>query len=135
MRYSDPQQPGPQQAVEETTEERLRRQVADLQRQIRERAPAALQDQGTAKIWRPSPITLWALFLGVAVLLVVAFFAGFLPLQKRQTLIVSEAAEQGQALPRVEVIQVGRATNQSDLELPGGIQAVTEAPILARADG
>src|SRR5205823_3121516 len=39
------------------------------------------------------------------------------------------------ALPRVEVIEVGRSSQKSELELPGNIQAITEAPILARAEG
>jgi RND family efflux transporter MFP subunit len=40
-----------------------------------------------------------------------------------------------QALPRVDVIRVGRSSGWSELELPGSIQAITEAPILARSDG
>jgi RND family efflux transporter MFP subunit len=35
----------------------------------------------------------------------------------------------------MDVLEVGRSTRESDLVLPGNIQAVTEAPILARADG
>src|SRR5262249_35113508 len=54
---------------------------------------------------------------------------------KRRDLIASEAREQEQALPRVEVIAVGRSADSSAIELPGNIQAITEAPILARADG
>jgi RND family efflux transporter MFP subunit len=72
--------------------------------------------------------------LGI-VLLVVAFFAGYIPLQKRNALIVREAQEHEEALPRVDVIEVGRSAQTSELELPGNIQAITEAPILARADG
>src|SRR6516162_7398884 len=85
--------------------------------------------------WRPSRLTITFIFLISAILIAIAFFAGYIPLQKRETLLQSEAVQQGQALPRVEVIQVSRATGQSELELPGNIQAVTEAPILARADG
>ena len=87
------------------------------------------------KPWHPSAITIWSLFLGALVLLVVAFFAGYIPLQKRNTLIRGQAQEQEQALPRVEVIEVGSSSRSSELQLPGNIQAVTEAPILARADG
>ena len=83
----------------------------------------------------PSAITIWALFLGAIVLIVVAFFAGYIPLQKRNAVIGSQAQEQEQALPRVEVIEVGRSSGMSELQLPGNIEAVTEAPILARADG
>jgi RND family efflux transporter MFP subunit len=70
-----------------------------------------------------------------AALLVVAFLAGYLPLQKRRALIVTEAQQQEAALPRVEVVEVRRSSRTSEMELPGNIQAITEAPILARADG
>jgi len=126
--------------VPQTTEERLRKEVEDLKRQLQQQksasqgsghgAPAAMR-----KAWHPSALTIWSLFLTAAVLIVVAFFAGYIPLQKRQTLILNEAHDQAQALPRVEVIEVQRASHRSELELPGNIQAVTEAPILARADG
>ena len=74
------------------------------------------------------------MLLGI-VLLVVAFFAGYIPLQKRTALILREAQEHEEALPRVDVVEVGRSAQTSELELPGNIQAITEAPILARADG
>ena len=51
-------------------------------------------------------------------------------------MIAGEAHEQERALPRVEVIEVGRSRRaRAMLQLPGNIQAITEAPILARADG
>jgi RND family efflux transporter MFP subunit len=75
------------------------------------------------------------LFLGAVVLIVVAFFAGYIPLQKRNAVIGAQAQQEEDALPREEVIQVGRSSGPSELQLPGSIQAVTEAPILARADG
>ncbi|MDP9113952.1 MAG: efflux RND transporter periplasmic adaptor subunit [Acidobacteriota bacterium] len=136
MRYTQPDQPEPI-TVQETTEERLRKEVEDLKRQLREQK--GLVD-GTAhsalkKPWHPSAITIWALFLGAVVLIVMAFFAGYIPLQKRNALIGSQAQEQEQAVPRVEVIEVGRSSPMSELQLPGNIEAVTEAPILARADG
>ena len=64
-----------------------------------------------------------------------AFLAGYGPLQKRRTVIAKEAHEREVALPRVEVIAVGRSTTDSELELPGNVQAISEAPVLARADG
>ena len=85
--------------------------------------------------WHPSNHTIWAIALGLAVLIVIAFFSGYIPLEKRKALINSEALEQQQALPRVKVVQLMRASRASEMELPGNIQAVTEAPILARADG
>ena len=126
-----PMEPNPTTSAEE---ERLRKENQELKRQLQDlNSPAR---GGTpSKLWRPSGITIWAIFLTLMVLTVVAFFAGFVPLQKRQALVLGEAHEQEVALPRVEVMPVGRSTANSDLELPGNIQAITEAPILSRADG
>lgn len=127
MKYSDPHQ------ASSETEQHLRQQVDDLKRQLRE------QKEGHAgpppKHWKPSAITITALLLGLAVLLMGAFFAGYIPLQKREKLVIGEAEEHAKDLPHMEVMRVGRSPIQSDLKLPGNLQAVTEAPILARADG
>jgi RND family efflux transporter MFP subunit len=85
--------------------------------------------------WHPSRHTIWAIALGIAVLLVILFLGGYIPLKKRTALVAGEALEQEQALPRVKVVRVARSSQTSQMELPGNIQAVTEAPILARADG
>jgi RND family efflux transporter MFP subunit len=115
-------------------EERLRKENDDLKRQLQElKGPA--HSGPPEKLWSPSGVTIAAISLMVIVLIVVAFFAGYIPLQKRKTLIESEARQQETALPRVDVIEVGRSADKSALELPGSIQAITEAPILARADG
>jgi RND family efflux transporter MFP subunit len=103
--------------------------------QYTEPNPATEQSVQGQKRWRPSGLTITAIFLAITVLIVVAFFAGYIPRQKRETLIQTEALEQEQSLPRVEVMQVGRSSGPNELQLPGSIQAVTEAPILARADG
>ncbi len=86
-------------------------------------------------LWQPSRATISALLFGLLVLGVVAFLAGYLPLQRREATLRAEADAQQKGLPRVVVMQVGRATDQNVLTLPGTIQALTEAPILARADG
>jgi len=130
MRYTEPNQPG---SKEDSTEAQLRQEVEDLKRQIREQK--GLPHGSQSQPWHPSSLTIWTLFLGAIVLLAAAFFAGHIPLQKRKALIAAEAQTQEEALPRVEVIEVGRSSGASDLQLPANIQAVTEAPILARADG
>jgi RND family efflux transporter MFP subunit len=136
MRYTEPNQSESQELdVRETTEEKLRKDVEDLKRQLHEQKGHGSAHKALVKPWHPSAVVIWSLFLGVTVLVVVAFFAGYIPLQKRQTLIRNEAQQQEQTLPRVEVIEVGRSSGKSELQLPGNIQAVTEAPILARADG
>ena len=124
-------------AVQETTEEKLRNEVEDLKRQLHEQKGLVhgSAHSAVAKPWHPSAATIWSLVLAATVLIVVAFFAGYIPLQKRNALIGAQAQEQEQALPRVETIEVGRSSRMSELQLPGSIEAVTEAPILARADG
>jgi len=137
MRHTEPDQPEFQ-AVDETTEERLRRENEELKRQLQEHKRLAHGSPHTAaagKVWHPSSITIWSITLGVTLLIAAAFLGGYIPLKKRESVILNQAREQEEALPRVDVMEVGRSTSKSDLELPGNIQAVTEAPILARADG
>jgi len=120
----------------ETIEEKLRKEIEDLKRQLHEHKHAVSRP---AKVpvtaWQPSGFTIWSIVLGLIILIVAAFFVGWIPLHKRQALIYAEAREQGEAVPLVEVIRVSRSTPKSDLQLPGSIQALTEAPILARANG
>src|SRR5215475_11506960 len=85
--------------------------------------------------WRPSGITISAILLGLLVLLIGGFFAGYLPLQKREATVRAEADEREKALPRMSVMRVSRGTDANELKLPGTMQPLTEAPILARADG
>src|SRR6266481_3644982 len=138
MRYTEPDPPASQDEAATTTEEKLRQENHDLKRRVRELGGSAdgFSHGGTpVKFWRPSGITIGAILLGAIVLMMVAFFTGYLPRQKRMAQITTEAHDQEQALPRVEVVRVGRAALSSEVQLPGNLQAVTEAPVLARADG
>ena len=129
MRHTEPDQPGLSDLLREN--EDLKRQIQELKSTGNGAAHAA----ASPDVWRPSAITIWAIFLAVVALAVVAFIAGYIPLQKRQDLIAGETREQERAAQRVEVIRVERSPGTSEIELPGNIQAITEAPILARADG
>ena len=64
-----------------------------------------------------------------------AFFVGYIPHHRRDLQIIAEANVQNDALPDVTVVAAKKASAMGELVLPGNIQAVTEAPILARADG
>lgn len=88
-----------------------------------------------ANVWQPSRRTISALLFGIVVLGVVAFLAGYLPMQRREATVRAEAEAQQKGLPRMVVMRVGRVQDQNVLKLPGTMQALTEAPILARADG
>jgi len=134
MRYSESDLPRTEEAS--ATEERLRRENEELRRQLQNLRGSSHTAAGVpGKLWRPSRLTLWALCLFTVVLLVIAFFAGYLPLHRRTLLIADEAHEREQLLPRVAVVTVRRSSHESTLQLPGNIQAITEAPLLARADG
>ncbi len=72
--------------IAETAEERLLRENEELRRQLLElkgTGHGVAHSGPPTKVWRPSAITIWAIVLGVAVLIVGAFFAGYVPLQKR----------------------------------------------------
>jgi len=131
MRYTEPDSPQPPSTYQ--GEESLRRENQNLREQL-----AQLQRTETEaphNLWHPSSLTIWAITLGAAVVVVIAFFAGYIPLLNHRAVIAAEAHNEQQALPRMEVIQVGHSTRQSGIELPANIQAITEAPVLARADG
>ncbi len=134
MRYSEPEKLSTQTESTPTLEDRLRKENHELKRQIQELRGSSHAGPPT-KLWHPSGVTIGAILLAAGVLTVIAFLAGYLPRQKRMTEIVSESQEQAEALPRVDVVEVGRSTTNSGLQVPGNIQAITEAPILARADG
>jgi RND family efflux transporter MFP subunit len=121
----------------ERDQENLLRENEELRRQIRElkASGGAAHSEMPGKLWHPSGITIWAIFLAVIVISALAFFSGYLPLQKQRQIIAAEAHDQERALTRVEVMEVTRSSGKSAIELPGNIQAITEAPILARADG
>jgi RND family efflux transporter MFP subunit len=115
------------------TEEQLHRELEELKRQLGQRRAARPGEPGNP--WRPSHTTISTLLLGFLLLLLAAFVAGYVPLQKREAALRAEAQARDKALPRLDVIRVGRVPGQSDITLPGTMEPLTEAPILARADG
>jgi len=122
--------------VAETTEEQLRKEIEDLKRRLEKQNELVSSEAKQAiESWQPSSSTIWLILLTLVILFVVAFFVGWIPLHRRQALIYAEAHERESAQPRVEVIEVTRSNGKSELELPGSIEALTEAPILARANG
>jgi len=107
------------------SEESLRAEIEDLKRQLAQSHKAA----------RPSNRTVRNLVLLAAIILIGAFVIGYLPRHRRQLQLVAEADTQKEALPEVSFVPVTRAAVIGNLILPGSIQAVTEAPVLARAEG
>jgi RND family efflux transporter MFP subunit len=119
-----------------STEEQLRAEVESLRRQLEEQKRLMAQAPPLAGGPEPpSRLTLGALSLVGVVVVVAAFFAGYLPHRKREAMLVAEAKTAGEALPSVTVVSVVQSPGRVSLVLPGSIQAVTEAPVLARASG
>jgi RND family efflux transporter MFP subunit len=117
-----------------TTEEQLRAEIEGLKHQLEQERRAAAEGHAP-RTMGPSKVTLLVLGLVVIVLIVAGFFKGYLPHQQREEVLAAEARTTGESLPVVNVELVKRADSTSGLILPGNIQAVTEAPILARAGG
>src|ERR1700676_4360802 len=114
-------------AVMDDTETRLRAEIEDLKRRLNQRQ----QDAPT----RPSKLALWTIALLAAALIVVAFFTGYIPHQRREGVLANEAMTTEKTAPTVNVAAVERSAGKSELVLPGSIQAVTEAPVLSRSSG
>lgn len=109
----------------------LRAEIEDLKRKLEEHQRGAHAN----KARRPSALALWLLAVVVVAIFAGAFFAGYLPNVARQTALAKEVKEESVALTPVNVAAVEQAPANSQLVLPGSIQAVTEAPVLARASG
>lgn len=110
----------------------VRTQIEELERELdRLRRQAGVP--GGAR--RPSS---WTLRIGAVALtaaLAAVFALGYLPRQRRESQVVLESKTRSAASPTVRVAAVRRSPAASELRLPGTIQAITETPILARADG
>jgi len=115
-----------------STEDRLRAEVEELKRQLEEQK--RLRQTG-ARRTGPSAGSLLLIGLVLIVLIVAGFFTGYLPRHRREEVLAAESKQASQSLPSVTVTKVSMSGRQSELVLPGNIQAITEAPVLARASG
>lgn len=111
-------------------EQQLRSEIEDLKRQLASRnaAPEAPQKGPTSR----SAVVVVLLLL---CLVLAGYYLGYLPRQKRELALAAESKTDTEALALVTVAPVTRSGATSSLVLPGNIQAVTEAPVLARASG
>jgi RND family efflux transporter MFP subunit len=113
--------------------ERLRAEVEDLKRQLEHQKKLAAG--ATHPSGGPSAGVL--LLIGLLVIAAVAagFFGGYLPRQKREAELAAESKAGAASLPVVNVTTVAESDATRNLVLPGNIQAVTEAPVMARSTG
>ncbi len=117
------------------TEEQLKAEVERLKRELDEQKRAKDAHSALAHPVRPSGKKLFALLLLVAIVFGAAFALGYIPHQRRELQLVAEADVQKETLPEASFAVAERGSSNGMLVLPGNIQAVTEAPILARAEG
>jgi RND family efflux transporter MFP subunit len=94
-----------------------------------------MRHEDASATWRPSRRTTSALLFALFALLVGAFLVGYVPLQRREATLRAEADARDKGLPRVTVLRVTRGPDQDEIRLSGTMQALKEAPILARTDG
>ncbi|MGA7239421.1 MAG: efflux RND transporter periplasmic adaptor subunit [Bryobacteraceae bacterium] len=111
-----------------STEDQLRAEVESLRHQLEDQKK--LHGQKSPSGWTGVTVFVLLLALGLA-----GYYFGYLPRQKREMVLAAESQNQSDALPVVNVTTVVRSPGTSNLVLPGNIQAVTEAPVLARASG
>ena len=129
--------------VNNRSEDQLLAEIEDLKRRLEYQnaehsagGPAGSHGSGgRGRRKRPSALALWILAIVTVLLFAGAFFAGYLPETSRQTALARDSKDDALILPPVNYFEVEQAAGQSQLVLPGSIQAVTEAPILARASG
>ena len=118
--------------VTDSTESQLRAEIESLKQRLAQQQPA--QTHGHTRK-RPATGTLLLIAFVLVLIIVGAFLGGYLPHMKRQTELVAEAKTDSDTAPLVNVTTVERSSGSSQLVLPGNIQAITEAPVLARASG
>jgi RND family efflux transporter MFP subunit len=113
----------------QSIEDQLRSENESLRRQLEEHKHADLGEK------KPSPWTGAVVFLLLVALAVAGYYWGYLPRQRREMVLAAESLNQTDSLPVVTVTPVTKSPSTDSLVLPGNIQAVTEAPVLARASG
>src|SRR4051794_35670372 len=113
------------------SEQQLRAEIEELKREL---ARARMSAQET-KPKKPGARSAVVIFLLLFCLLLAGYFIGYAPRQRREFALAAESKNDVAALPVVNVSTVRRSATNASLVLPGNIQAVTEAPVLARATG
>ena len=84
---------------------------------------------------RPPARRIALILIGLVLLVVIGFGVGYLPRQRRERAVHADASAVETALPVVNTTRARLSDPVNVIELPCSIQAVTEAPVLARADG
>src|SRR5579871_5606944 len=102
-------------------EAQLRAEIEDLKRKLEDHQRAAKPAHAHG-VKRVSPAALWIMAIVVVLIVLGAFFAGYLPQTNRQTALAKEARDESAELLPVNVSLVEQAPANSQLTLPGSIQ-------------
>jgi len=84
---------------------------------------------------RPSRKIFYLVLLGLLVVLLIVFFAGFLPRHERDKRTAQQAKDEQTAKPVVDVLKVARPRVGAPLVVPGTTTPLVEAYLYARANG
>ena len=118
--------------------ELLLRKIEALEREVetlrQHRAAARLEAPGFAA-QRPRPALLRGLLIALVLILGVAFILGLLPKLRQRQVLAVETQQALASRPIVPAAAVVLAPRETAVTLPGTMQPITEAPVLARADG
>lgn len=117
-----------------TSDESLRAEIDSLKRQLQD-AKKQGAHHTPAPPKGPSAVTLVVIALLLVAVVVGGFFLGYVPRQRREEVLAAESKAEVQSLPVVTVQTVKRSDTQTNLVLPGNVQAITEGPVLARSSG
>jgi RND family efflux transporter MFP subunit len=112
------------------TEQQLRAEIEELKRRLAQQKHAVAPPHAP-----PSRRLIWLLGSALVVLLGAAFLTGYWPRRQRQQVLAAETQAEAESLPLATVTAVVRGPAHAQFILPGNIQPVTEAPVLARASG
>jgi RND family efflux transporter MFP subunit len=116
---------------QQASEQQLRSEIEDLKRQLANSRNPAHEAPPKAPTSRSAVVVV----LLLVCLVLAGYYWGYLPRQKRELALAAESKTDTEALALVTVAPVRRSSATTSLVLPGNIQAVTEAPVLARASG
>lgn len=121
--------------LDKPREEKLLEEIENLRKQLEQERS---QRNGAQKKKPSKPVNrkkVWLFVIFGALLILAAFLIGFLPHYIHERQLRAQTAEKEKFLTVVNYVVAKPSPRISLLDLPGTMQAITEAPILARADG
>jgi RND family efflux transporter MFP subunit len=133
-----PESPERLPALSAEENESLRQKVELLEREVetlRQHHGAARLETPRLAPPRPRPSLLRGMLIVLVLLIVVGFVAGLLPKLRQRQVLAAETSQTLAGRPIVPAAVVIPAPRETVVTLPGTLQPITEAPVLARADG